>query len=74
MEFLIMTYKEFLHKFIISDDLRTFNVTSVNLKTVYIKLLIGKGIVRFTFKNKKNNEIFNKSGKHLIYVLKLVSG
>ena len=46
------------------------SVTSKNLKTVYIKLLIWKDIVQFRLRNKKYVETSNKSDKHFMFVLK----
>ena len=45
-------------------------VTSENLKTVYMKLHIWKGIVQFRFRYKKYIEIFNKFGKHSTFASK----
>ena len=65
-----MAYKEFLHEHIISDHLLPVTVTSENLKTVHMKLLIWKGIVQFRFGNKKYIGIFNKCAKNFIFVSK----
>ena len=53
-----------------SDHPVPVTLTFKNLKSVYMELLIWKGVVQFRFRNKKYIEIFNKSGKHFIFVSK----
>ena len=53
-----------------SDHPVPVTLTFKNFKSVYMELLIWKGVVQFRFRNKKYIEIFNKSGKHFIFVSK----